>query len=255
MRFTLSALSVLVVLFFSHFMSPSLSASEMPVADDAVRLSERQQFDLKIEELYEQCGLNSIVDPEAFRNAMVGYINLSQEKPFANRNVITIVDFNKPSTEKRLYVIDLASKKLLFHTYAAHGKNTGDNIAEKFSNTMNSNQSSLGFYETSETYTGKQGFSLRLNGRESGINNNALTRGIVVHGAPYVSESFIKANGRLGRSQGCPALPVELNEKIINAIKGGSCLYINKKDATYSLASSYLKDDKAVAFWPLLAAI
>jgi hypothetical protein len=253
MRFTLSALFVSVFFFFVQFNLSTLSASEL--TDDAVVLSEKQLFDLKVNELYEQCGLASIVDPEAFRNAMVGYINLSQEKPFANRSVITIVDFNKPSTEKRLYVIDLASKKLLFHTYAAHGKNTGDNMAEKFSNTMNSNQSSLGFYETAETYTGKQGFSLRLNGRESGINNNALNRGIVVHGANYVSESFIKANGRLGRSQGCPALPVELNEKVIDAIKGGSCLYINKKDSNYMLGSSYLDDAAAVTYWPLLAAI
>lgn len=144
----------------------------------------------------------------------------------SKNNVITIIDFNLPSSKKRLWTIDVNSGEILIHSLVAHGKNSGDNKAQKFSNTPHSLQSSLGFYLTENTYFGKHGYSLRLKGMEKGINDKAFERAIVVHSADYVSEDFIKANGRLGRSFGCPALPKNINEKFINTTKEGSLLFI-----------------------------
>jgi hypothetical protein len=116
--------------------------------------------------------------------------------------------------------------EILFHSLVAHGRNTGDEFANEFSNVTDSNKSSVGFYATGELYNGKHGLSMRLDGLQKGLNDNARQRAVVVHGADYVSESFIKQNKRLGRSQGCPALPVEMNNKIISIIKDKSCLFI-----------------------------
>lgn len=144
----------------------------------------------------------------------------------SNNNVITIIDFNLPSNKKRLWTIDVNSGEVLIHSLVAHGKNSGENKAQKFSNTPHSLQSSLGFYLTENSYFGKHGYSLRLKGIEKDINDKAYERAIVVHSADYVSEDFIKANGRLGRSFGCPALPENINEKFINTTKEGSLLFI-----------------------------
>lgn len=145
---------------------------------------------------------------------------------FKNDHIISIIDFTKPSTEKRLFVIDLAKNRLLFESLVAHGRNSGINYATSFSNAVQSYKSSPGVYSTAETYQGKHGYSLRLDGLEKGINDHARERAIVIHAANYVSENFIQHNGRLGRSWGCPALPTKLNKEIINCIKDGTCLYI-----------------------------
>lgn len=167
---------------------------------------------------------------------MVGYYKIHPK----NEKLITIIDYNKPSTEKRLYVIDVQNHKLLFNSLVAHGRNTGDNHATKFSNADNSKASSLGFFLTAETYSGKHGYSLKLDGLEKGINDNARMRSIVIHGADYVSESFISQQGRLGRSWGCPALPTGLSQSIINTIKEGSILFIYGNDENYVTNSVYL---------------
>lgn len=143
-----------------------------------------------------------------------------------NNDIITIIDFNLPSDKKRLWTIDVNSGKVLIHSLVAHGKNSGIKKAQKFSNTPQSFQSSLGFYLTANSYFGKHGYSLRLKGIEKDINDKAFERAIVVHSADYVSEDFIKANGRLGRSYGCPALPKHINKKFINTTKEGSLLFI-----------------------------
>lgn len=155
-------------------------------------------------------------------------------------SVLTIVDMSQPSTSKRLYVIDLANRKLLFNTYVAHGQNSGDLTARQFSNQPDSYQSSLGFYQTLHTYYGKHGLSLKLKGLEKGFNDKAYDRSIVVHGADYVCEEFIKHNGRLGQSQGCPAVPNYLSKAIIQTIKDGSCLFIYYPDPAYLSRSVYL---------------
>lgn len=138
---------------------------------------------------------------------------------------LTVIDYSLPSTEKRLWVFDLESRELLFHELVAHGVNTGENMAQRFSNTMNSRQTSLGLFVTANTYVGKNGYSLRMNGLDRGFNDRALDRAIVIHGAPYVSEAFARSQGRLGRSWGCPALAPEVNRPLIDTIKEGGLVF------------------------------
>lgn len=160
------------------------------------------------------------------QTALDGYRMLVREHSVKRPEVITIIDFSLPSDEERLWVLDLKEAKMMYHCLVAHGLNSGGRMAEYFSNRPGSGASSLGFYRTGESYFGKNGLSLALDGLEPGINDKARERAIVIHGASYVSADFVKKRGMLGRSFGCPALPVELNEKIIRAIKGGSCLFV-----------------------------
>ncbi len=157
-----------------------------------------------------------------------------------NSSVITIIDFSKPSSEKRFYVIDLVEEKIVKKTYVAHGMGSGANYAEKFSNTPGSKMSSAGFYLTDKTYNGKHGYSLKLRGLEEGINDNAYKRAIVIHGAWYVSEEFIKKNGRLGRSWGCPALEENEAKEIIDLIKNKTLLFIYTNDKDYFFNSEFV---------------
>lgn len=189
------------------------------------------------EACYVSCELEGKLDFEIFQNAMESL----DEMEYQNEDLVTIIDFSKPSTEKRLFIIDLKQQKLLHQTLVAHGKNTGQNKAVKFSNIQGSNQSSLGLYQTAESYYGKHGYSLRLDGLEKGFNDNARKRAVVIHSASYVSEAFIQKYGRLGRSFGCPALPAEHSKEIIDLIKGGSLLYIYAEDSHY-LENSILAD-------------
>lgn len=186
-----------------------------------------------------QLGLKGLSE-EAFTAAMNGFDKLTENGKILRDNLITIVDFTRPSTQKRMFVIDMVNEKILFNTYVAHGQGSGKMYAEKFSNIPESYQSSLGFYETSGTYIGKNGYSMKLRGLENGINNKAEERAVVVHGAPYVSENFIHSNGYLGRSHGCPALPENLNRPIIDKIKNGTCLFIYSKKANYLNRSKVL---------------
>jgi hypothetical protein len=171
-----------------------------------------------------------------------GYLLLKNNDLLKHDNIITIIDFTLPSTEKRMWIYDVENQKLLKHTYVAHGKNTGDLYAQKFSNTNNSYQSSLGFYVTGDTYHGKHGLSLYLEGLEKEINDKAKERAIVLHGADYVSEDFIKKYGRLGRSFGCPSVSNSESKEIIETISNGSCLFIYYPD------EDYLKKSKFVNF-------
>ncbi len=181
------------------------------------------------DQLWKECKLEKILSKALFDRAMSGYTKIGQR----GKNILTIIDFNKPSTEKRLFVIDLKRKELLYHSFVAHGKNSGANYAKHFSNQSKSLKSCLGFFITGETYYGKHGYSLRLDGLEKGINDNARKRSIVMHGADYVSQDFIDKHGRLGRSWGCPALPVDISREIIDCIANGSCLFIFAEDKVY----------------------
>jgi hypothetical protein len=181
-----------------------------------------------------EMGLNN----EAWATAIKGWQKL-QQRGEINKGIISICDFTQSANSKRLYVIDLVNGTLLFNTFVAHGKNTGEEFAHHFSNKPESLESSLGFYVTRDAYFGKHGLGLRLIGQEPGFNDKAEERAIVMHGAQYVCDKFIEQFGKLGRSWGCPAVPFELHEQIINTIKGGSCLFIYYPDKTY-LASSKL---------------
>lgn len=187
---------------------------------------------------YSQIDANSFELPsfESFNLALDGF-NYLKEKGLIQKNILTIVDFSLSSTAKRLWVIDLNQQKVLFQTLVAHGRNTGEEFAKVFSNQAESFKSSLGFYATAEIYKGKHGMSLKLDGLQKGLNDKARERAVVMHGADYVSESFIKQNKRLGRSQGCPAVPVEMNQKIINVIKDKSCLFIYHPAAKQEIVS------------------
>lgn len=160
-----------------------------------------------------------------FQAAFKGYYTL-QSQGLINKPILTIIDFSLHSTERRMWVIDMEKKEVLFHNVVSHGRNSGKEYATSFSNRHESFQSSLGFYKTAESYYGQHGLSLRLDGLEPGINDNARSRAIVIHGADYCNESVGKKQGYLGRSLGCPALPLELSSKIINTIKEESCLFI-----------------------------
>ena len=159
------------------------------------------------------------------------------------KSMLTIVDLSQPSTHKRLYVVDLQRKKLLFNTYVTHGRNSGDLVPNQFSNAQSSFQSSLGFYQTLNTYMGKHGLSLQLRGLEKGFNDNVYNRNIVLHGADYACEDFIRKTGRLGRSQGCPAVPYAESKNIIQAVKGGSCLFVYAPNPDYLKQSAYLSSE------------
>jgi hypothetical protein len=184
--------------------------------------------------------LSSLPDFEAFSYAYNGYQMLMMQGKIKNQ-ILSVVDFNLSSNKERFWVIDMSTKKLLFHTLVAHGKNSGEEFAQNFSNSEGSYQSSLGFYLTGGTYDGKHGNSLKLVGLEKNINDAAYNRGIVIHGADYVSKTFIEQYGRLGRSLGCPAVPLEVCDNLVNTIKNGSCLFIYKKLESYLSNSSFLK--------------
>lgn len=168
------------------------------------------------------------------QTALAGYEILVKDKSISRPEVITIIDFSLQSDRERLWVIDLNKGKVLFRCLVSHGRNSGELKAENFSNIPGSYASSPGFYATGETYIGKHGLSLMLDGLESGINDKARARAIVIHGADYVSDDFIRNHGRLGRSLGCPAVPVELSDDIIKTIKGGSCLFIYAPEPSYT---------------------
>lgn len=186
--------------------------------------------------LYTEMKLGGIVNYTAFEQAMIGFNSLSLKK----RNVVTLIDFSKPSVQERLYVLDLRLKKILFSSHVAHGQNSGENYATSFSNQSGSHKSSLGFFVTEDTYQGRNGYSLVLDGLEEGINDKAKSRAIVIHAAPYTNPSVAASMGRLGRSWGCPALPPAKNDSIINTIKGGSLIYIYADDKDYSSRSPVL---------------
>ncbi len=194
-------------------------------------------------ELYDNLELASMgLSREAFTKALTGYTHLLNEGRIRKDNILSIIDMSLPSGKKRLFVIDLSTGELVFNTYAAHGRNSGTSIATQFSNQPNSFKTSLGFYITGKTYNGKHGCSLRLEGEEAGINDNALSRGIVMHSASYVGESIVAQQGYIGRSQGCPALPDNIYKQVIEKIKDGSCLFLYSPDKTYAANSKILKE-------------
>jgi hypothetical protein len=179
---------------------------------------------------------------EAFKYAYTGYKKLLEEGEINKEGIITICDFSQSSKRKRLYLIDLTEYKVLLNTYVAHGKNSGAEYAKKFSNKPESLQSSLGFYKTKTTYWGGHGLALTLSGLEPGINDKAERRKIVVHGSQYIGDNYRRWGRYMGRSFGCPAVPMKQSKTLINAIKNGSCLFIYHPTKNYLTTSKILND-------------
>lgn len=191
--------------------------------------------------LYDSLQLGALgLARQAYDYAIKGWQVMKSEHALANDHILSIIDFSQSSAQKRLFIIDLAHATLLFNTYVAHGAQSGEAFATRFSNRPESKESSLGFYTTLGTYIGGNGYSLRLKGLEKGFNDNANKRAIVVHGAPYVDESFIRSRGYIGRSWGCPALPQHLHKAIIDSIKNGTCLFVFNPNEQYLRHSAFL---------------
>ena len=182
----------------------------------------------------EKKGLNK----DAFEYAYTGYQKLLEEGQLNKEGLLTICDFSQSSKRKRLYVIDLNEYKILLNTYVAHGRNSGGEYAKKFSNKPESLQSSLGFYKTITPYYGGHGLALTISGLEPGFNDKAERRRIVVHGSEYIGDNYRRWGKFMGRSFGCPAVPMKQSKKLINTIKNGSCLFI------YHPSKNYLTNSK-----------
>ena len=194
-------------------------------------------LEFQIKNYYET--LNDNLDKPAypvFRNALTGFFNLKNHKRIKN-NILTIIDFTLASNVERMWIIDLNRMKIIHRSLVSHGKNSGELYANNFSNSPSSYKSSLGFYITGSIYRGQHGVSLLLEGIEKNINDKAGERAIVIHSADYVSKVFVKHFGRLGRSQGCPAIPVKNHKQIIKTLAGGSCLYIYHSLTDYQSAT------------------
>lgn len=190
--------------------------------------------------IYDSLKLDNLgLSQEAMLYAFKGHQLLANRGQLENDAILTVVDFSQPSSKKRMYIIDVKNFKVLMNTYVAHGKNSGLQFAEKFSNKIESLQSSLGFYVTKETYFGKHGLSLRLSGKDRGFNDNAEKRAVVIHGAQYIGESRADA-AFMGRSFGCPAVPQAQSSKVINIIKNGTCLFVYHPSKTYLQKSTIL---------------
>lgn len=182
------------------------------------------------------------LDYKVFAKAYQGYSRLQAEQKLdGNKHVMTVCDYSMSSNEKRLWVIDLDEHKVLLNTYVAHGQGSGEEMVRSFSNIEGSHQSSLGFYVTGQTYSGKHGYSLHLHGMDEGYNDAAYRRAIVVHGAGYVSSDFIAGTGRLGRSWGCPAVSNDVSKEFIDIVKEGTCLFIYYPQQDYLDKSYWLK--------------
>lgn len=166
--------------------------------------------------------------------------SLRQPGASARGGTLSVIDYSRPSTEPRLWVFDLVRPRLLFEEWVAHGRNTGENLATRFSNTEGSYMSSLGGFETEESYVGQNGYSLRLRGLEHGFNDQARDRAIVIHGAPYVSSDLIRSQGRLGRSLGCPAVRTAVARQLIDTIRGGSFVFAYYPDRDWLRQSRLL---------------
>jgi len=223
-------ISRFLIITFLYILSYNTTSSEsiplVPTADPTA-------------EIYKDLAQNAVEIParNVFTMAMNGWNKL---KDNFKSPIITVIDFSLPSTEKRLWIIDTSKGEVLLNSVVSHGRNSGQLMAESFSNQPESFKSSLGFYQTGETYSGKHGYSLRLDGLEEGFNDQARNRAIVIHGADYAREEFAKGTGRLGRSLGCPALPSEISAEAIDLIKGGTLLFIYGQDKNYLSNSSFL---------------
>jgi hypothetical protein len=206
---------------------------------DSIYLAARADFQEYARNVYTEIDDTSL-SYQAFEQGLTGYWNLYQKNELKREDILTIVDFSKPSNEQRMFIIDLCKNQIIHKTIVAHGANSGKLYAREFSNEVNSHMSSLGFYVTTTTYSGKFDLALRIDGKEHS-NSHANSRGVVIHAASYATYEFLKQNGgTLGRSYGCPALPFDNFEQVVEWIKGGTCFFIYYPSRSYQRHSKYL---------------
>ncbi len=248
MRNKILLLAAFITISFAFTATYETSASskenaEISIPETSVEPTAPLSAEEERKELYNLFLKNNTSMPsqESFTKALTGYAKLVEEGKIKNE-LLTIIDFSLSSAEKRMWILDMTTNKVLYNTLVAHGRNTGLKMAKKFSNENSSYQSSLGFYVTAETYYGKNGLSLFIDGMEEGFNSNARSRYVVMHGAAYANPDFVKRTGRLGRSLGCPAIPQALTKEVIDLIKGQSALFIYHPNKNYLNNSTYLNE-------------
>jgi len=232
-----------ITLFLICFLFGGLLSNNFPVSSTPTSTVEERSIEDHVIDLVSNHRQNAFIpkpEREILSFAVKGYIRLKDEGKIKNNRPLTVIDFSRPSSEKRIWIIDVEEGVILHHGYVSHGRNSGELMAKKFSNLSSSHMSSLGFYLTGETYQGKHGYSLRLDGLEKGFNDKARERAIVIHGADYATEQVVKSSGRLGRSLGCPALPHSEARQVIDLIKDQSCLFIYGNDQNYLQKSGFL---------------
>ncbi|MFD1316945.1 murein L,D-transpeptidase catalytic domain family protein [Namhaeicola litoreus] len=237
MKYVKFLVVLLLLSSFFSFKSSNISIKKQDKAIALITISKPGIKDLVLS-FYQKLN-DPDLNLDAFEKAYKGYLLLLQDKKVENENYLTVVDMSASANQTRFFVIDIKNEKIVDKSMVAHGRNSGSEFAKAFSNKIGSYQTSLGFYKTAELYTGKHGLSLRLDGLENS-NSNARARAIVIHAADYVSELFVKRNGRLGRSLGCPSLPPDQFKPIIQKIKEGSILFI------YHPTKSYLSGSKII---------
>ena len=222
-RKLLMPFAIYASLLISGLVSPAAQASTTHISKSTIL---KEASDLK---------------PQVLSLALKAYANAEKRGVGFNKHFLTVMDYSMPSAKKRLWVIDLSRSHVVMHLLVAQGKNTGWKDATKFSNTPQSRETSLGLFETEQTYSGHNGYSLRLKGLDQGYNNNAESRAIVVHGAPYVSKAFAKQYDRVGNSWGCPAVDKKYSTQLINTIKGGTLMFAYYPDPSFLSHSIYLQ--------------
>ena len=216
----------------------AMAVEEKAIAVRAARQAERRIILATAGSIYNEMDLeDSGLSRKAFECAWTGYFKLKKRGLLRRTGILSICDFSQSSSNQRLYVIDVRNRRMLYRTYVAHGINSGEEFASSFSNKMESCKSSLGFYVTTNTYTGINGLSLRIEGVDKGFNDNASRRAIVIHGASYVSLRILHKYGVMGTTFGCPAIPDEMSSQIIPVVKHGSCFFIYYPSKKY-LANS-----------------
>ncbi len=225
------------------FLSMTLSFSA--AGDSNAKSIELARFEHYAASLYANIDLEKYgLSYEAFRYALMGYLNLENAGKLDNRKVLTIIDYSQSSKHDRFLCINLEQQKLVFHTLVAHGANSGMEYPHYFSNRVNSHQSSIGFFITKNTYVGQNGYSLALEGEDAGFNSNALKRSLVIHQADYVRHD-LASTGMIGRSWGCPAIPADIYQQVINYLKGGTCVFAYYHSEKYLKNSKYLNPEIA----------
>ena len=211
-----------------------------------------KKAELNIKELYNELNAAQYnLSFTAFRYAYIGYQTMKKQHRLNNKELFSIIDFTKDCNSKRFYTIDLEKMKIVYYTYVAHGKKSGERMATSFSDAVESNKSSIGFYITGNTYNGGNGYSLMLHGDEKGYNSNLAKRSVVVHAADYANEDYIARNGRMGRSLGCPALPENIYKQVIETIKEKTMIFAYYNDAKYLKTSKYLNVLKLIEDKPV----